>query len=172
MKKIVIMLISFVVFLSACSSNKKHDFINVDFGISSLELIETEGEPDVEFPTSDDVTLYSYFNREAFGVGNATLGYYVDINGVGGANVVYNNQYPDNKSYLLEYQTIKENLIDEWGKPIEVSESEDDFNYSCSWGTKFLELYRDEDNSVILKVRAYQQEYYELHIDKQTSDTE
>lgn len=172
MKKIVVILISFVMILSACSSNKKHDFINVDFGLSSIELIETEGKPDVEFPISDDITLYSYLNREAFGVGNATIAYYVDINGVGGANVVYNSEYPDNKSYLLEYQTIKENLIDEWGKPTEVSESEDDFNYLCSWGIKSLELYRDEDNFVIFKIRAYQQDYYESHIDGQQSNIE
>lgn len=173
MKKIMFILIAVTMLFTACNSTAEHhDFLNIDFGMSSIELLEIEGEPDVEFPVNDDITLYSYFEREVFGVGNATLAYYVDINGVGGANIVYNNQYPDNKSYLLEYQTIKENLIAEWGKPTEVSESDENFNYSCSWGIKFLELYRDEDNSVILKVRAYQQDYYESYIDKQESDTE
>lgn len=171
MKKIMLVLIAVTMLFTACNSTAEHhDFRNIDFGMGSIELLEIEGKPDFDSP--GDIALYDYFEREAFGVENATLAYYVDINGVGGAYAVYNNKYTDNKSYLIEYQTIKENLINEWGKPTEVSESEDDFNYSCSWGTKFLEMYRDEDNAVKLQVRAYRPDYYESYLEKQQSDTE
>lgn len=171
MKKIMFVLIAVIMLFTACKSTAEHhDFRNIDFGMGSIELLEIEGEPDFNSP--GDIALYDYFEREAFGVGNATLAYYVDINGVGGAYAVYNSQYTDNKSYQIEYQTIKENLIADWGKPAEVSESEDDFNYLCSWGTKFLEMYRDEDNAVTLQVRAYRPDYYESYLERHQSDTE
>lgn len=157
---------------TACNSTAEHhDFRNIDFGMSSIELLEIEGKPDVEIP-ADDVDIYNYDKRQSFGIDNAYLVYYVDINGVGSAYAMYKNKHPDNKSYQIEYQTIKENLIADWGKPTEVSESEDNFNYLCSWGTKFLEMYRDEENNVTLQVRAYRPDYYESYLERQQSDTE
>lgn len=171
MKKIMFILIAIVMLFTACNSTAEHhDFRNIDFGMSSIELLETEGEPDFDSP--GDIALYDYFEREAFGIENALLAYYVDINGVGAAYAVYAHEYPDNKSYLIEYQTIKENLIADWGKPTEVSESEDNFNYLCSWGTKFLEMYRDKENNVTLQVRAYRPDYYESYLERHQSDTE
>lgn len=173
MKKIVFTLVTAIMLFTACNSTvEHHDFRGIDFGMSSIELLEIEGEPHVEFPANDDVHVYNYDNRQSFGIDNAYLVYYVDINGVASAYAMYTNKYPDNKSYLIEYQTIKENLIAEWGNPIEVSESEEDFNYLCSWGTKFLEMYRDEDNAVKLQVRAYRPDYYESYLEKQQSATE
>lgn len=175
MKKIMLAVIAVTMLFTACNSTAEHhDFRNIDFGMSSIELLDIEGEPDIDFPaeSSDDVALYDYFYREAFGVENATISYYVDINGVGSAYAAYTNKHPDNKSYLIEYQTIKENLIADWGKPTEVSESEDDFNYLCSWGTKFLELYRNEDDSVKLQVRAYRPDYYDSYLERQQTVTE
>ena len=50
MKKIVFVLIAVTMLFTACNSNSepsaKHDFLNVDFGISTIELLEIEGEPD------------------------------------------------------------------------------------------------------------------------------
>lgn len=174
MKKIMFVLIAVTMLFTACKSTAEHhDFRNIDFGMGSIELLEIEGEPYVEFPANDDgIHIYNYDNRQSFGIDNAYLVYYVDINGVASAYAMYTNKYADNKSYLTEYQTIKENLIAEWGKPTEVSESEDDFNYLCSWGTKFLEMYRDENNAVKLQVRAYRPDYYESYLEKQQSDTE
>lgn len=173
MKKIMFVLIALTMLFTACHSTvERHDFRNIDFGMGSIELLEIEGEPDVEFPANDDVYVYNYDKKQSFGIDNAYLVYYADINGVASAYAIYTNEHPDNKSYLIEYQTIKENLIADWGKPAEVSESEDDFNYLCSWGTKFLEMYRDEDNAVKLQVRAYRPDYYESYLERQQSDIE
>ena len=174
MKKILIVLslIMSMVMLASCSDNsQKHDFRNVDFGMSSIELLEIEGNPDFELP-ADDISVYDYYNREAFGISNANIAYYVDLDGIGSAYAVYNNTYTDNKSYQIEYQTIKNNLIAEWGKPITVSENDEEFNYSCSWDTKFLEMYKEEDNSVKLWVRAYRQDYLESYEKKNESVSE
>lgn len=174
MKKAVIILsliMSMMIFSSCNTKNQKHDFRNVDFGMSSIELIEIEGEPDFELPT-DDIAVYDYYNREAYGISNADIAYYVDVDGVESAYAVYNNTYTDNKSYQIEYQTIKKNLTAEWGKPMIVSENDEEFNYSCSWDTKFLEMYKEEDNSVKLWVRAYRQDRLESYIKKNESTSE
>ncbi|MCX4257971.1 MAG: hypothetical protein OSJ54_13735 [Oscillospiraceae bacterium] len=176
MKKILIVLsliMSMVMFAScgADAAAEKHDFRNVDFGMGSIELLEIEGKPDFEFP-DDDIAVYDYYNRETFGISNANIAYYVDVDGVGSAYAVYNNTYTDNKSYQIEYQTIKKNLIAEWGKPMTVSETDEEFNYFCSWDTKFLEMYREEDNSVKLWVRAYRPDYYESYLERQQLATE
>ena len=95
MKKIVVILIAVTMLFTACSSNSasssKHDFRDVDFGMSTIELFEIEGEPDDEI-TGDDLSIYYYNNREAFGVENAMLQYHVDKNGVGLVNVTFQNE--------------------------------------------------------------------------------
>lgn len=53
-----------------------------------------------------------------------------------------------------------------------VSETDEEFNYFCSWDTKFLEMYREEDNSVKLWVRAYRPDYYESYLERQQLATE
>ena len=162
MKKIFVILsviMSMVVFASCGTDTaaEKHDFRNVDLGMSTVELFEIEGDPDSGLPSdqvaSFKIAAYSYYGREAFGVGNADITYFVDGNGVTGAMAVYQNTYADYKSYQMEYQTIKENLIAEWGEPISVSENDEEFNYSCIWDNKNLDMFLEEDETVKLWVR-------------------
>ena len=94
---------------------------------------------------------------------NVSTLYFIDENGVNSMVAVFNNSYSDNKSYLAEYDTVKEKLISEWGDPIEIIEKEDNFMNICSWGNKFLELYRNDTNSVIFQVTAYRQDYFDSH---------
>lgn len=159
MKKIFVILslvMSLAVFASCGTkaSAEKHDFRNVDFGMSTVELFEIEGDPDSELSLDSMVTYY-YNNREVFGVSNADIAYFVDVDGVTGAYVDYQNTYVDNKSYQIEYQTIKKNLIDELGNPVSISENDEEFNYSCSWDTIVLEMYKKENNTVKLWVRVH-----------------
>lgn len=170
MKKIVFILIAITMLFTACGSNAepaaKHDFLNVDFGMSTIELLEIEGEADREFPPSpsgENVTIYWYKNKTVWGMQDVTLTYSIDENGVDTMGAVFHSNYSDNKSYLSEYNTVKKNLISEWGEPTEIIEKEDNFMNICSWGNKFLELYRNEDNSVIFQVAAYRQDYLDSH---------
>ena len=166
MKKIVFILIAVTMLFTACNSqpSAKHDFLNVDFGMSTIELLEIEGEPDGDFlPSTSGTTRYSYKNRTAFGMQNVFLAYAVDENGVYQMGAVFHSSYSDNKSYLTEYDIVKKNLISEWGEPIEIIEKEDSLMNICSWGNKFLELYRREDNVVIFQVTAYRQDYFDSH---------
>ncbi len=162
MKKMVFVFITAVMLFSSCSSNSepsaKRDFFNVDFGMSTIELFDIEGKPDKEHPNAK-ISMYNYFNRVFLGMPNSTMSYLVDKNGVLSGSVGFNNVYSDNKSYITEYENVKEKLISEWGDPIETIDNEDSFMHICSWGNKFLELYRKDDNSVIFSVSAYRQEY-------------
>lgn len=159
MKKTVIILsfIMSMIMFASCGNNttsEKHDFLNIDIGMSTIELFEIEGKPDSEI-SSAPIASYCYYSREAFGVANADITYFVDEDGITGAMAVYKNTYADNKSYQIEYQTIKENLITEWGEPTNIAENDEEFNYSCGWDNKYLDMYREEDNSVKLWVRIY-----------------
>ena len=169
MKKIVFILIAVTMLFTACNSNsepsEKHDFINVDFGMSTIELLEIEGEPYKEIPPSsnNNISTYWYNGKSVWGMSNVSTLYFIDENGVNSTVAVFNSSYSDNKSYLTEYDTVKKNLISEWGEPIEIIEKEDSFMNICSWGNKFLELYRNDTNSVIFQVTAYRQDYFDSH---------
>lgn len=159
MKKIfvILSLVMSLALFSSCGADtaaEKHDFRNVDFGMSTVELFEVEGNPDSELSLDSMVTYY-YNNREVFGVSNADIAYFVDVDGVTGAYADYKNTYVDNKSYQTEYQTIKKNLIAELGNPVSVSENDEEFNYSCSWDAIVLEMYKKEDSTVKLWVHAH-----------------
>ena len=70
MKKIMFILIAVTMLFTACNSTvEHHDFRNIDFGMGSIELLEIEGEPDFDSPADspNDIALYDYFHREAFG---------------------------------------------------------------------------------------------------------
>ncbi len=132
MKKAVIILsliMSMMIFSSCNTKNQKHDFRNVDFGMSSIELIEIEGEPDDDL-IGDDLSIYYYKDREAFGVKNALIEYHIDKNGIGWVSANFQNEYADDKSYITEYNTIKKNLIAAWGEPDSITENENEFNFS------------------------------------------
>lgn len=167
MKKIVLILIAVTMIFTACNSNTepeaKHDFLNVDFGMSTIELLEIEGEPNREFPPSseENVTIYWYSNKNVWGIQDVTLIYSIDENGIDTMAANFHSNYSDNKSYLTEYETVKKNLISEWGEPIETIENETPFKHICSWENKFLELYRRDDNSMSFRVSAYRQDYLE-----------
>lgn len=179
MKKIVVILIAVTMLFTACSSNSasssKHDFRDVDFGMSTIELFEIEGEPDDEI-TGDDLSIYYYNNREAFGVENAMLQYHVDKNGVGLVNVTFQNEYSDDKSYITEYNTVKKNLITAWGEPESITENEDEFKFNCTWENKSLSLNKNSEGKAFLSVGASSIEYLESSNqrlrEKQQSDTE
>lgn len=168
MKKTVLILISVVMLFTACNSNAepsaKHDFLNVDFGMGTIELLEIEGEPDREIPISDkNTSVYWYNGKSVWGMSDVSTLYFIDENGVNSMNAVFNSGYSDNKSYLTEYDAVKKNLISEWGEPIEIIEDDDNFKHICGWGNKFLELYRNDTNSVIFQVTAYRQDYFDSH---------
>ena len=99
MKKAVIILsliMSMMIFSSCNTKNQKHDFRNVDFGMSSIELIEIEGEPDDDL-IGDDLSIYYYKDREAFGVKNALIEYHIDKNGIGWVSANFQNEYADDR---------------------------------------------------------------------------
>lgn len=168
MKKIVFVLIVVTMLFTACNSNSKpsakHDFLNVDFGMSTIELLEIEGEPDSEIsspPSSKkNISTYLYDGKNVWGMQDVTISYSVDENGVVAAYVGFSNTYSDNKSYLTEFEAVKKKLISEWGEPVETIEDENTFKHICSWGNKFLVLYR-KDNSMIFHVEGYRQDYFE-----------
>lgn len=167
MKKIVFILIALTMLFTACNSNAepevKHDFLNVDFGMSTVELLDVEGEPYKEIPPSSDnnISVYWYKYNSVWEMPDVSVTYFVDENGVSSMVAAFSSKYSDNKSYLTEYDTVKKNLISEWGEPIKLVGDEDNFVHICSWGNKFLELYRNEDNSIIFRVSAYRQDYLE-----------
>lgn len=158
MKKIVVILIAVTMLFTACNSNSasssKHDFRDVDFGMSTIELFEIEGEPDDEL-SSDDRVTYSYNNKEAFGVKNVNLKYWVDKNGVVLAYAIFQNEYADNKSYITEYNTVKKNLIAALGEPESIVEDETEFNFRCTWENQLLTLNRNSNDSVFFQVVAH-----------------
>lgn len=164
MKKIVLILIAVTMLFTACNSNTeptaKHDFRDVDFGMSTIELLEIEGKPDDEHQY-DDLAVYVYENREAFGVENALLQYQIDKSGVGWANVTFQNEYADNKSYITEYNIVKKNLIAVWGEPESTIENEDEFKFSCTWGHKSLSLNRNSEDKAFISVTACSNDYLE-----------
>lgn len=165
MKKIVLILIAVTMLFTACNSNAsaaKHDFRDVDFGMSTIELFEIEGEPDDEH-IYGNYADYSYENREAFGVKNAVIEYNIYEKGVGGVAAVFQNEYADNKSYITEYNTVKKNLISAWGEPEKITEDEAEFNFHCSWdsGKKQLNLNKDSEDDIIFRVEAYSPDYLE-----------
>lgn len=187
MKKIVVILIAVTMLFTACNSNSasssKHDFRDVDFGMSTIELFEIEGEPD-DKRQSDDLSVYVYENREAFGVENALIQYQIDKNGVGWANVTFQNRYADNKSYVTEYNIVKKNLIAVWGEPESITENEDEFKFSCTfsctYGHKSLSLSRNPADKAFISVTACSNDYLEatnkriqeIQKEHQQSDTE
>lgn len=184
MKKIVFILIAVTMLFTSCnsysSSSAKHDFRNIDFGMSTIELFEIEGEPDDEVTLG--IAVYYYENREAFGLNNVELQYHIDENGIGWANANFQNEYADNKSYITEYNTVKKNLISAWGEPEKTTEDETEFNFRCSWdsGKKQLYLNRNSEGNVIFKVDAFSPEYLKAsneriqkgQKDRQQSETE
>lgn len=176
MKKNVVILIAVTILFAACNSNSpsaaKHDFRDVDFGMSTIELFEIEGEPDDEF-VYGDYANYSYENKEAFGLKNVEIEYSVYDYGIGYATATFKNEYADNKSYIAEYNTVKKNLISAWGEPASISEDEDEFKFSCAWENKFLSLNRNSEGNAYFQVNAFSSEYWEaIRKEKQTSDTE
>lgn len=158
MKKIIIVLsLAMSLFmLASCSSGintsaEKHDFRNVDFGMTVAELIAAEGEPDQQI--SDDI--YTYFDREVYGIPHTTLTYYIDENGLGSIRAEFTNNYDDDKSYIKEYNTVKENFIKEWGEPNSVSEDESRFSFNCFWNGNPLTLYKTDDGTIRFLFTAY-----------------
>ena len=158
MKKIVFILIAVVMLFTACNSNSsspsKHDFNNVDFGMSTIELFEIEGEPDDELRSDDRVT-YFYSNKEAFGVKNVNLNYWVDENGIVFAYAMFQNDYADDKSYIVEYNTVKKNLIAALGEPESIVEDETELNFRCTWENQLLTLNRNSNGGVLIQVTAH-----------------
>ena len=168
MKKAVIILslIMLMMIFSSCNTkNQKHDFRNVDFGMSSIELIEIEGEPDDDL-IGDDLSIYYYKDREAFGVKNALIEYHIDKNGIGWVSANFQNEYADDKSYITEYNTIKKNLIAAWGEPDSITENENEFNFRCTWENKSLYLNRNSENEAFLGVVACSSDYLELSLER------
>ena len=185
MKKIVFILIAVTMLFTACNSNSpssaKHDFRDIDFGMSTIELSEIEGEPDNEI-TGDNLTTYYYSNKEVFGVKNAVIEYSIYENGVGGVCAKFQNEYADNKSYITEYNTVKKNLISAWGEPEKITEDEAEFNFQCSWdsGKKQLNLNKNSTENIMFRVEVYSSDYLEythnllikIQQERQQSDTE
>lgn len=157
MKKIFIMLLSAMLLLTACNSSpsEKHDFGNVDFGMSEIELFKIEGEPDTKTTSS-----YVYYGKEIFGLSDAFMAYTLDENGICAIFVNYEHDYIDNKSYITEYNIVKENLISEWGEPQTVTEDNENFIYKCEWDNdnnicKSVKLFKDDDNKVVFGVGGF-----------------
>lgn len=170
MKKILIVLslIISIFLLASCGNGaaaEKHDFRNVDFGMSTIELFEIEGEPDDDL-IGDDLSIYYYKDREAFGVKNALIEYHIDKNGIGWVSANFQNEYADNKSYITEYNTIKKNLIAVWGEPDNITENEEEFNFICTWENKSLFLNRNSEDEAFLRVVACSSDYLELSLER------
>jgi len=170
MKKIVIILtvIMSIAMFASCSKNtaaEKHDFRNVDFGMSTIELFEIEGEPDDDL-IGDDLSIYYYKDREAFGVKNALIEYHIDKNGIGWVSANFQNEYADDKSYITEYNTIKKNLIAVWGEPDSITENENEFNFRCTWENKSLSLNRNSEDKAFLSVVACSSTYLDLSLER------
>lgn len=156
MKKILIVLslIISIFLLTSCgngNAEEKHDFRNVDFGMTAAELIAAEGEPDQQ--VSNDI--YTYLDKEVYGVSHTTLTYYIDESGLNSIRAEFTNSYNDEKSYIKDYNTIKENLIKEWGEPDLVSEDESQFRLKCFWDSDPLTLYKADDGTIKLIFTAY-----------------
>ena len=179
MKKIVFILIAVTMLFTACNSNSpssaKHDFRNIDFGMSTIELFEIEGEPDDEF-VGDDLAWYSYENKEAFGVKNVSIEYRTDENGVCYAKADFQNEYADNKSYITEYNTVKKNLISAWGEPQNIDEDEEKLQFNCSWENKFLTLNINPEDEAFFQLSVFSNDYLDHLLnrqpEKQNSDPE
>lgn len=157
MKKIILTIMSAVILLTACKSIQPYTFEPINLGMSTIEVEQVLGEPDYEMPMTDfegrNVGLIGYKNKAYFGVDNAYVSIYIDEAGVMSAYATYQNQYVDNGSYLIEYNTIKENLISTLGKPQKIQEDADNFKYRCEWSNNFLTMEKLEGGNV--KLQAY-----------------
>lgn len=155
MKKIFIAILSAVMLMTACSSGKpSHDFLNVDFGMSTLEIIEVEGEAS-EFSAPESGLLY-YENKTVFGVDNAKITYTIDESGLTFIICDYQNQYADLKSYQQEAEIIKENMTTIYGEPSSQDDSSvmwDGTDINAGWAS-FLLLMPDEESTNIT-IMAY-----------------
>jgi hypothetical protein len=157
MKKIIIIMLSFVLLLTACTKTKSYAFGSIDLGMSTVEVEKILGEPDYEMssPNSDgvDVCLLGYENQTFFGIDNAYVSIYIDDAGVMSAYAQYQNEYVDKGSYIIEYNTIKDNLVSVLGNPQNLQEDEESFYYRCEWSNNFITMEETDDGDV--KLRAY-----------------
>lgn len=159
MKKILIIftVIMSMIMFASCGNNtaaEKHDFRNVDFGMTAAELIAAEGEPDQQLP-SDEYFIYTYLNKEVYGIPHTTLKYDIDEDSLWQIRAEFTNTYDDDKSYIKEYSTIKENLIKEWGEPDYISEDDSQVKMRCRWGQSSLELIKKDDNTIKFEFKSY-----------------
>lgn len=162
MKKILIVLslIMSMIMFASCGSDaaaKKHDFRNVDFGMTAAELIAAEGEPDQQL--SDD--MYTYLDREVYGIPHTTLKYEIDESGLWSIRAIFTNEYSDDKQYITEYNTIKDNFTKEWGKPEVISEDESRFSFKCFWNNNPLVLSKTDDGKIMFQFTAWSPAFYE-----------
>lgn len=162
MKKILIVLsliMSMIVMASCDNGNaaEKHDFRNVDFGMTAAELIAAEGEPDQQL--SND--MYTYLDREVYGIPHTTLKYEIDESGLWSIRAIFTNEYSDDKQYIAEYNTIKENFTKEWGKPEVISEDESRFSFKCFWNNNPLVLSKTDDGKIMFQFTAWSPAFYE-----------
>ena len=155
MKKILLAIMSAVILFAACKQTQPYTFEPITLGMSTIEVKQILGEPDYEMPPTTlngkNVALIGYQNKTYFGVDNAYVSIYIDEAGVISAYATYQNQYADNSSYLIEYNTIKENLISILGKPDKMQEDNENFNYRCEWSNNFLTMKKTDDQDISLQ---------------------
>lgn len=159
MKKILIVLslIMSMIMLASCGNDaatEKHDFRNVDLGMTAAELIAAEGEPDEQLP-SDTYYIYTYLDKEVYGIPHTTLKYDIDDGSLWEVRAEFTNSYDDDSSYIKDYNTVKENLIKEWGEPDYISEDDSQVKMRCRWGQSFLELIKKDDNTIKFELTLY-----------------
>lgn len=159
MKKffVVLSLIMSMALFSSCGANtaaEKHDFRNVDFGMTAAELISAEGEPDQQLP-SGTYCIYTYLDKEVYGIPHTTLKYDIDDSSLWEIRAEFTNSYDDDSLYIKDYNTVKGNLIKEWGEPDYISEDDSQIKMRCRWGQSSLELIKKDDNTIKFELTSY-----------------
>lgn len=157
MKKIFLIALTAVMIFTACSSNKAiHDFVSVDFGMSTIEVIDAFGEPDKSSSIEDGMLFY--YDKTVFGVANTHVAYTIKENGLAFVFCAYLNQYADLKSYQQEADIIKQNMIIAYGEPKTQNENSwiwenyDNSNPDAGWRSITLSLPTEESKYIAITI--------------------
>lgn len=92
---------------------------------------------------------------------HTTLKYEIDESGLWSIRAIFTNEYSDDKQYIAEYNTIKENFTKEWGKPEVISEDESRFSFKCFWNNNPLVLSKTDDGKIMFQFTAWSPAFYE-----------
>jgi hypothetical protein len=109
-------------------------FDEMEWGVSKKQVLESEGKP-VEQRRARGLDIMKY-EQKVINL-DCSIEYLFSANRLSKTRFLFTNTYLDKNAYLGDYQTIKEALIQKFGKPLEENMSWQDPTYKedfSNWG--------------------------------------